>query len=230
MKRATAAVALMLLAMGAGLAGAAEQEGSAPQDLAQRKPPRPNDVYVAVLPFWGVVEGQSTVARACVMLNLMRHGFRIAPKGSASVRAAARATDVAVRRDPEYEPLARMEVEDAARVGRALGADWVIYGQIGELRTESAGGEILPQKVGVLDLRLWLIEARSGQVLFWRRTRDTVPGGGPWPAKASAIERRLLTKTINEIFEDISAAMPDHYVGAEVTPEMVLELVTAMER
>jgi len=230
MKRWMAVTVLALATLGAMPAGAMEREGSIPEDLAARKPPRPNDLYVAVLPFWSADGKQGEVARACVMLNLMRHGFKLAPKGSPSLAAAARRTDAAIRRDPKWEPLARLETADAARVGKSLGAQWVIFGEFGDLKTQSQkSGGILPRKIGVIDIRLLVADTASGETIYWNRIRDTASGStGLFRAKATAIERRLVTRAVNTIFDDIGTAMPDHYTGAEVSQEMVRQVVEAM--
>lgn len=223
---------LVLLALGSLPALGGEREGTLPDELAAHKPPAPNDIYVAVLPFWTRNEEQSDVARAAIMLNLMRHGFRMAPQGCRSLAEVIRKADTALRRDPEWDPLARMDEKDAARVGRALGADWVMFGEFGDLRVESKGGGILPTKVGHADIRFVLVEAKSGKTLYWRRLGDSEEsgGGGAWPAKASSIERKLVTRAINEVFEDISAAVPEHYAGPEVTAEEVRRLLDAMNK
>lgn len=230
MKRVVAVAAVVALAMGGLPVLALEREGSIPEDLMAKRPPHPNDVYVAVLPFWGMEDSQEDIGRACVMLNLMRHGFRLAPKGSRSLAEAARRTESALRRDPKYEPLARIEPADAARVGKAVGAQWAIFGEFGDLRTKSEKeGGVIPRKVGVIDVRLFVVDVDSGSVLFWSRVQDEFPGG-TWPVKATSVERRLVTRTINRIFDDIGAGMPEHYAGAEVTPEMVQKLLDSMRR
>ena len=220
----------VLLALGTLPVVGGEREGTLPDELAKHNPPAPNEIYVAVLPFWTRTEGQSDVARAAIMLNLMRHGFRMAPQGCWSLSEVLRKSDTALRRDPEWDALARMEAEDAARVGRALGAEWVMFGEFGDLRVESTGGKILPRKVGHVDIRFVLVEAKSGKTLYWRHIGDDEEsgGGGAWPAKASSIERKLVTRAINEVFEDIAAALPEHYAGPEVTAEEVLRLLDAM--
>ena len=224
-----AASVLLVLVLG-GLPGwAAEREGSIPEDLAARKPPHPNEIYVVVFPFWSRDETQSELARACVMLNLMRHRFRVAPKGATSLPSAARRTDAALKRDPEWEPLARLGPEDAARVGKTLGAQWAVYGEFGDLHTESEGGSVLRRKRGVIDIRLVLVDVESGDTLYWCRVKDSSSeGGGLWRAKASSIERRLVTQTINGMFDDIAAALPEHYAGPEVSQGEVRELLEAM--
>jgi hypothetical protein len=204
-------------------APAAEREGTLPVDLAALKPPRPNDVHIAVLPFWARDEGHRELGRACTILNLMRHGFRFAPAGSARISNMVRKTDYAIRNDAEWDPLGRTTPADAARIGRALGARWVIYGEFGELQVQSSRNGLIPKKEGVIDLRFNLVETETGKTLFWSRVQDTGSCGG-WPTSASAIERRLLTRTINSIFDDMVTAFPEHYVGAEVTPEEVQRL------
>ncbi len=229
MKRLIVAAMPLFFILGCPPAFAAEREGSLPDDLAAHKPPAPGKIYVSVLPFWTRDESQSDVARACIMLNLMRHGFRIAPKGCRTLAAVARKTDAAIRRDSEWDPLARPETQDAARVGKALEADWAIYGEFGDLHTESEGGDILPRKVGVIDLRFLLLDVKSQKVIYWSRFMENDGGGGGlWPAKASSIERKLVTQAINTVFDDISAALPEHYAGAEVTSEEVRLLLEAM--
>ena len=229
MKRLTMVSLLLLLVLGSLPASTAEREGSLPEELAARKPPAPNDLYVAVLPFWSRDERQSETARACVLLNLMRHEFRFAPKGSPSLPVVVRRTDAALKKDSAWEPLARLDPALVARVGAALGARWAIYGEFGELHTTSEKGGILPRKVGVIDLRLVLVEVPSGEILYWSRVQDTGSGGGGLlPAKATSVERRLVTQTINGIFDDLATAMPEHHVGAEVTSEEVRRVVEAM--
>ncbi|MCJ7750433.1 MAG: hypothetical protein MUQ65_04995 [Armatimonadetes bacterium] len=222
MKRAIWLVALLSLL--AGLPALAfEREGSLPTDLAALNPPQPNDISVAVLPFWSRDEAQRELGRACILLNLMRQGFRLAPTGSETVPALVRKTDQALRNDSQWDPLATTEPEDAARIGKALGATWVVYGEVGELQVKSEKRGLLPKKAGVIDLRLHFIEVATGKTLYWSRITDTASCGG-WSSSAGAIERRLLTRTINTIFDDLATALPDHYTGAEVTPEEVQRL------
>jgi hypothetical protein len=221
MKRITITCCLVLVLLSAAAAFAAEREGSTPEDLAAFNPPAPGEVYVAVLPFWGRDERQTTMARACAILNLMRHGFRLAPKGSSSLAAVVRQTDSAVRSDSEYEPLSRLEASDAARIGKAVGARWAIYGEFGELQTKSEKGKILPRKVSEIDLRLVLVDAATRETLYWSRIQDSHSGGFSLLKKASSMERRLITRSMNAIFDDMAEGMPDHYVCSEVSPEEV---------
>lgn len=217
-----ALLALSVCPLAGGLAPAAEREGSIPEDLAARKPPKPNDLYVAVLPFWAIEPRQADTARACVLLNLLRHGFRLAPRGAPNLAALVRQTDSAVRRDPAREPLARLEAQDAARIGKRLGADWVVYGEVGDLHTQSEKGGLMARKLGVVDLRLAVVETSTGEVVFWARVQDAMSGStGLFRAKATSLERALITRTINAIFDDIGRGMPEHYTSSPVTSELV---------
>jgi hypothetical protein len=209
-------------------AWALEKEGSIPEDLMAKRPPAPSEVYVAALPFWAGNERQTEQARACVMLNLLRHGFKLAPSGSDSLATVARRTDRAIKSDPKREPLARIGQQDAARLGKELGARWVVYGEIGELRTQSEKG-FPPRKAGMIDLRLMLLDVPSGEIIYWSHVKDYGTGGsGFWQAKATAVERRLLTRAINLIFDDIAKALPEHYVSGEVAQETVRQIAELM--
>ncbi len=223
MNRTSLLIAALLVVLTSLPVLAFEREGSLPRDLAALDPPRPNDIYAAVIPFWARDEAQRELGRACTLLNLMRHGFPLAPSGSQTVRELVRRTDQALRNDPQWDPLGPIEPDDAARIGKALGAEWVIYGEIGELQVKSEKGGLLPKKFGIIDLRLHLIEAATGKTLYWSRLQDTASCGG-WSSSSSTIERRLLTRTINTIFDDLATALPEHYTSSEVTPEEVQRL------
>jgi len=215
---------VVLIGLLAGLpAYAFEREGSVPDDLAAVNPPKPNDTYVAVLPFWTRDDLQSELTRCAILLNLMRHGFRLAPAGSQTIRNLVLKTDQTLRNDPDWNALGPNDPKEAARIGKALEAKWVIYGELGELQAKSEKGGILPKKLGVVDLRFRLIDTATGKVLYWTRIQDEASAGG-WTSSSEAIERRLLTRTINTIFDDLATALPDHYTCSAVTPEEVQRL------
>ncbi len=229
MKRVSSICLLLVFLSGAAV-WALEKEGSTPEDLAAMKLPARSDMHVAVLPFWGREERQVRLARSCTMLNLMRHGFRLAPEGSKSLASVVRQTDAVLKRDAKWEPLARLDAHDVARLSKELGARWAIYGEFGDLHVRSEKGKVLPRKVCVIDLRLVLVDTKSGKILYWTRVKDSYSeGGGLWPAKASTLERRLLTRTLNGIFDDIASGLPDHYAGTEVTPQEVKRLAATIE-
>jgi len=231
MKRWSIAIVAWFLLQTALYARAADREGSTPEDLAAKNPPHPNEVYVAALPFWASEESHRDLAQTCVMLNALRHGFKLAPSGSRSLAVAARRTETAVKRDGKVEPLARLEPKDVARIGGKLGAQWAIYGEVGDLHSESQGGALARKKTGTIDLRFFLVDVKSGEVLYWTHIQDSGQGSNRlFPAKASAVERKLLTQTLNAIFDDISEALPEHYISAEVTDEMVREAAESFKR
>jgi hypothetical protein len=218
------AVLVILLGLFAGLpAHAFEREGSVPDDLAAFRPPQPNDIRVAVLPFWTRDDAQSDLVRCAVLLNLMRHGFRFAPPESQTIRNLVLKTDQALRNDTDWNLLGPNEAKDAARVGKALEAKWVIYGELGELQARSEKGGIIPKKYGIVDLRFHLVDTATGKELYWTRIQDQASAGG-WSSSSDAIQRRLLTRTINTIFDDLATALPDHYTCSAVTPEEVQRL------
>ena len=231
MKSSTALMALVLLAVGGTPGWAVEREGSKSEDLAARKPPPPSKVSVVALPFSASNERQSEQARGCVMMNVLRHSFSLAPSGEKSVVGVARRIDRALKETAEKDPGARLKLEEAVRVGKVLGAQWVIYGEVEDLRTEASRSMLRLRKVGTIEIRLVVADVASGEILYWSRVEDTGSGGGGiLKAKASTVERSLLTRTINRIFDDMVTALPEHYVGPEVTQEEVRQFVEAMGR
>lgn len=229
MNRTSLIIVALLVVLTSPSAFAFEREGSLPNDLAAVNPPPPNDVSVAVLPVWSRDAAQRELGRACTLLNLMRHGFRLAPRGSDTISALVRKTDHVLRNDAQWDPLTTLDPEDAARMGKALGATWVIYSEIGELHVKSEKRGLLPKKIGVIDVRVHLVDVDTAKILYWSRVQDSASCGG-WSSSASAIERRLLTRTLNTIFDDLATALPDHYAGAEVTPEEVQRLYETIAR
>jgi hypothetical protein len=222
MNRATVLIVFALLAFVGLAALAAEREGTLASDFAQLRPPEPNKVRVAVLPFWGRDETQRQLGRSCVLLNLLRHGFLLVPRGCRNLSEVMRKTDRALSEDPKWDSLATVEPAEAARVGKAIGADWVIYGEIGELQVRSEKSGVVPKKEGVIDLRLTLVDAATGKTLYWSRVQDSGSfGGAIFGSGSSSIERRLLVRTTNSIMDDLASALPEHYLGAQVTPEEV---------
>ncbi len=219
------AVYAVMLGAGTVPALATEQEGSKWEDLAARKPPPPTQVSVLVLPFWARDQRHVELVRGCLFLNLKRHGFKLAPEAPSATEIAVK-TDEAVKADPDREPGARIGRADAIRLGKKLGAQWVIYGEVERLQTEMHERLFRTRKVGAIDIRVAVVDIGTGEILYWRRVKDTGSGGsGFWAAKATAVERRLLTRTVNYIFDDMAKALPKHTSEPEVTEDAIQEFV-----
>jgi hypothetical protein len=222
------ALGLVLVLGAQGAVAAPQREGTAPETFAATNPPAPSAVSVAVLPFWAANQRQIEIARGAILLNLQRHGFGIVPAAE-SLPVCAQETDRVVKADGEREPGARIQRDDGVRLGRALNAQWVIYGEIENLRATMHVRLWRTRKVGSIDIRLVLADVASGQILYWVRIRDTGSGGtGFWAAKASSVERQLALRTINLIFDDLNRALPPHKTGPQVSEEQVQQFIEAM--
>ena len=219
---------VLVILLGSVPVEAIEQEGMTWEELAANNPPQAAGTSVAVMPFWATNERQTELARGAVLLNLLRLGFQLVPEVG-SLAAVAAETDNAVEADTEREPGARLGRQDATRVGQLLGAQYAIYGEIEALRTDMHRRFFRNRKVGAIDIRFVIVNTESGEILYWTRIQDTGSGGtGFWAAKATSIERRLLVRTVNHIFDDIARALPGHSIGPEVTQEQVQEFVEEM--
>jgi len=223
-------------------AAAVDWVGTLPEAVAALKPPPPAELPVAVLPVWAPSPRVAALARACILLNLERRGFALAPSGKLrpsaetrdrapqapspeSVAIHAAKVDILVKVARARDPTARLEREDALGLGERAKARWVIFGEVENLNTAIHKRILFTRKVGSIDMRLSLLDVPTGEVVYWAYIRDTGTGGvGFWMAPAQEIERHLLTRTINRIMDDIAKALPPHKVGSEVTEAQVQRL------
>jgi len=226
-------------------AGQAKREGTDWKELAARKLPAPSGVSVAVLPF-GVpassvvrmprtqAERQVEVPRACVLLNVQRHGFKIVPE-AASLSLVPALTDKAMALEVEDKVSAQWGREEAVEAGRKLGADWVVYGdRVIDMDYRVTGGLFVKvKKVVGVKVHLVLVDVQSGEVLYWSRAEEAAQGssishGVGDNAEDTEIARGLFVRTTNSIFDDIAKALPKHEVGPEVTREQLEKVIGAM--
>jgi len=233
------AVALVIGLLSAGMVMAElSHEGSAWQDFAARTPPQPSEVTVAVLPFSVPVgsnafgERVRELPRACVLLNVQRHGFSIVPPASSlesvlsETNRAAELPRVRKVTGPHYSR------EEAQQLGQKLGARWLLYGEFGlDLDLRVTGGLFVRMKgYYVLDLHVVLLDVQSGEVLYWRRVRDETRCKNylrPTPEDEKQA-RALLVDITNGIFDDLAKALPKHAVGAAVKREELDRVIGAM--
>ncbi len=97
-----------------------------------------------------------------------------------------------------------------------VGADWAIYGNILQLDTyvkKSFFGERKKAQVGI---KLTIVAADSGKVLFWRQRFDTSGGHGGPTKRATSMERTAADVCLTRILTDFFAALPAHELHEEV--------------
>lgn len=233
------AVVCAMAAIGAVAYAAAKpkREGTDWKELAARKPLSPERIGVAVMPFAAPaalravasqteLERQVEMPRACALLNLQRHHFRIIPDAQPLVKVPPE-TDRAMQLTRDEKLRLSGGKEEALKAGKGLGADWVIYGEWTvqqDLRVKTGLLVRRPVKKQLrLSLHLVLADVKSGEVFYWVRLEDeargssTVTGFGATD-EDRGIARSMLVSLSNTAFDDIARALPKHEVGPEVTP------------
>ena len=222
---------LAVLCMGVSAMAAAQaqvEEGTTRAEWAASKPPAPSEVSVVVLPVWAENRRHTMLAMGSVMLNLRRHGFQVLPEEK-SLPAVAAKVEEAYKADTQHEPGTRVALADAVRLGKHFGARWVVYGEVEELETTYHRRIFRTRRVAGITLRLVVADVESGLVIFWRKVKDHGSGDtGFWNAKATSIERRMMTRTMNRLFDDIAGGLPRHPTLTEVTQEDLQDFVEAM--
>jgi len=215
-----------------GSAFALELEGTPPLAWRQKPLPPPSEVTVVVLPFWfsGTTgRPQAEMVRGTVLLNLQRHGFRLAP-AARTLAEIARATDrlvelVEVEPERRREPGVRLDRELAIQVGRKAGADWVIYGGVENLRTDPV--RFLPARTGTINM-LFVFASVSTDEWFDRQPRKSEKLWTFWRWKGAHIEREMARRAVEGIFQDLVTAFPPQSVEREVREEDIAAFVQAM--
>ena len=131
-----AAFLLCLFCMGTHLIAHADDRkddaptGTSPAEVAALKArplPQPHDLKIAIMPFWDTsgLKDNSRMETSAVWLLCQREGFQLTPILD-SFKAVAN--------DGDIEPGLPLRKDDAIRIGRKLGAHWVIYGEIRDLK------------------------------------------------------------------------------------------------
>lgn len=225
MQRAGQMVALLALlamtgAVACGPSFAADKEvaQTTAQELMDRRFRPPSAVKVAVLPFYcgKGIERQTRAATSAIGLSLMRCGFEFAPqlktRDSGGLAAVLCEAQKAVAVDGNIRPGAALKAEDAVRVGRVLGADWVIFGDILDMHSFTSHTVLAMVKKGTATIRLEIAEVASGELILDRQRQETVAAGPGLigSRKATALERDAAQHCLQGLYADLCAALPAH--------------------
>ena len=206
------------------IARATDISGTTLDELKARSIADPATIKVAILHFYDPkgVDRHVRVATIAVALNLMRCGFQFTPelkresldsfsKGDAENLARVLMQDqAAVAADKEVAPDESLRQADAVRIGRAIGADWVVYGEVVEMQAYRGGGGI---KKGAANIKIKIVDLRSGESVLSRQGYDRGSGGGVSSfvvRKSTALERVICQRCVNETLADLCTALPKH--------------------
>jgi hypothetical protein len=201
------AVAIAMALCTAALAGDDKDfEGTQKAELAKLTLPQPSTIKVAILPFWDYKSEERHIEEATKYTEelLGVHGFTIVP-GDAVAKA--------VKEDKEIEPGQPFRRSDAVHMGTALGADWVIYGEIYELETYVKTSFFSARKKGKVSMKIAVVDVASQDVLYWHKRSDT-SGGTAFCnfRRASSIEGKACRVCLDRAFEMLLKALPEHEI------------------
>jgi hypothetical protein len=220
-------VVLTALTLAALPAMGGEIQGTTADDLKKAALPAPSTVKVAVLPLQDIknVERHTQVATAAVALTFMRCGFQFAPelktRDAAGLAAVLHATNQAVLADKKIAPGEPLRLEDAVRIGNALGADWVVYGDVVDMHTYMKTSFFVNQKKGVANLKIKIANVATGETIMSRQMEESGSGGGASAVvfrRATALERTICNRCAITMLRDVCAALPAHINSPEGEP------------
>ncbi len=209
--RASLLIGIVVVIAGALLVTAEEEsvQGTTIDEMAQLQLPAPSDVTVALLPFWDYknLTRHTEVCRHHLHRYFTREGFALVPP--ALVTAV-------VSQDTKLEPGVPMRRDDALRIAAKVGADWAIYGNVLQLETYEKKSFFSKRKKAQVSIKLTIVSADSGRVLFWRQRFDTSGGHGGFTKRATSMERTAADVCLTRILTDFFAALPAHELQEEV--------------
>jgi TolB-like protein len=189
------------------------EQGSSSEEIAALKArplPSPRSVKVAILPFHDVSGSLAHVRMATVANQLIwqREGFEMLPLLSGFE---------ALKKDKEIEPGQSLRKADALRLGKELGADWVVYGEVKELRNYTKTGLFKAAKYLIAGMRITVAEVESGEVLYWHARSDKTGGTGIGTnRKAETLKRRgAIIASVNSL-KPFFEALPEHETIGEL--------------
>jgi len=192
--------------------------GTTTQELKDWRLRPPSVVKVAVLPFQSAkgIERQTRVAASAIALSLMRCGFDFAPgleardaQGLGTVLCAA---EKAVAAEPDIPAWSPLQLADAVRVGRSLGADWVVFGEVLDLHSFTTRTVFALVKKGTATIRLQIADVASGELILYRQCQEGVAAGPGLigSRKGTALERDAAQHCLQRLYADLCTALPTH--------------------
>jgi TolB-like protein len=174
---------------------------------------------VAVLPFWDFSGEQrkGRISSVAAFLILQREGYQVMPLWEAEKAYLA---------DKELEPGEPLRKQDATRIGKALGADLVCYGEVQHLETKQEynfwwGYKDRPKA----SIKITLLSMPEGETVFWGKRSDEASGRGH--TSETAMERHAICVSMANLLEPICKCLPaDHIHNPKdrVTGDDILKL------
>lgn len=203
-------VALCVSVFGAVSSRAAEgkaPEGTSREELAERKLPVPAAIKVAVLPFWAYSSDvhHTRIGSSVQWLLFQHEGFSMIPLPQSFA---------AFDKDKEAEPGLALRKLDAQRLGKTLGADWVVYGEVRELRVYKKESFFRESRKVIAGLRIAVLDCKSGELFYWKTASGSM-GGAPIKNKFDKLLRLGVLRVSETALTDLFISLPTHKTVGE---------------
>jgi hypothetical protein len=185
----------------------APEQGSSPEEIAalQARPlPQPSTLKVAILPFWDTTGSIAHVRMGTVANYLLwqREGFQMI-----SILNGFKALEA----DKEIERGTSLRRAEAVRLGKAVGADWAVYGEVKELRHYTKKTVFKEAKYLIAGVRISVVDVNSGETIYWHERSDKTGGTGIGTMrKAGPLKRRGVVIASEHALKPLFAAFPKH--------------------
>ncbi len=185
------------------------EQGSTTEEIAalQARPlPQPQALKVAILPFWDS-EGSISHVRMATVANYLlwqREGFQMIP-----IQDGFKALEA----DKEVERGLALRRGEAARLGKAVGADWAVYGEVRDLRHYTKKTVFKEAKYLIAGVRIAVVDVNTGETIYWHQRSDKTGGTGIGTMrKAGTLKRRGVVIASVNALKPFFAAFPAHDV------------------
>jgi hypothetical protein len=171
-------------------------EGTTKEDLAKITLPTPSQTKVAILPFYAPIKKEHVKYSTEAAFKVFEEqGFVMLPQEEVN---SAFEND---KKKEEGEPLTK---EDALRIGKSVGADWIIYGKVLDLSTYMKQTFWSALKKAKVSLKISILDAKTQEIFFWRQGSDVVEGGmGVFVKKGAALEKEAVYVFTKKLLKDL---------------------------
>jgi len=187
--------------------GAEEIKGTSDEQLKQLTLPSPAAVSVALLPF----SDNALVQRHVDQLRELLFA-QFVPEGFAVVHPAV--VGAVFSQDKKLEPGQPLRKDDAVRLGKRLGAQWAVYGQINQCEAYYKTSFFSTQRKCKVALQLNIVNTDTEELFFWQQRADVTGGGffsaGLFGKGAAGLEQEGLFVCSNTILKRLFAVLPAH--------------------
>ncbi len=208
------AIGVILVICVSTMAFASKQEASGAISKEVIATYTPSHTKVLVLPMWDYTSDVShqQVATAAIYEQFVHEGF--------AVENILTGFDLA-QKDKDIEPGRPLRKADALRIGKAAGLDWVVYGEVKELRVYEKKKLIGSGKKILCSLRLCVADCHVDDVIFWANRSDAL-GDTLSRRKSSKLIRVGLQSVSERILSELFDALPKHEAKGPVPNDQTL--------